>query len=705
MAKPLAGFRMLELPGDVATRYCARLFAQLGAAVTQVGTPDDGRIGYGAAAGATYGRWLDEGKTRVDAAAEAVGPFDLILCGQDAAGVALGRAVRERSAATLLELTWFDPDGPYGAWAATDEVIAALNGTAFSFGERDGPPMLAQGHAPQITAGLVAFNAGLAALLHPPARRPSTVTVNVLEAALCFAETGAMSSRADGSRSTRLGVNRFAPTYPCSAYRTADGWVGITCLTPAQWASLCRVIQRPDVAADARFAASFQRLLLGDEVDAILKPCFAQKTTAEWVALGDANRIPTAPMPEPGQLPGVEHWAARGAFAPVPGEAAQGPTLPYRMTFDGETSPRWNGDAARGPLAGVRVVDFAMGWAGPLCARTLGDLGAEVIKIESEGHPDWWRGWEAGSVDPATRETKHNFLAVNRNKRGVCIDLTTPDGIARAKALIARADVVVENFAAGVLEKLGLGPAAQRALRPGIITVSMPAFGNGGPLSGIRAYGSTVEQASGLPFVNGEAHWPPCNQHVAFGDPVAGLYGASAVLAALAGRDRLGGAYVDLAQVACLFQLGADAILAAQAGPLPRTGHRRRRLALCTVVAARDGGLAGAADEAALEQVRALLGADAALAAWAVGRTAIEAAQALQGLGAPAAPVLAGDGLTHDPQLNAAGFWGEMDRAFVGRHHMCQSPYRFDGARPALVRAAPTLGEHTDEVLAELDAG
>src|SRR6185503_5727169 len=117
---------------------------------------------------------------------------------------------------------------------------------------------------------------------------------------------------------------------------------------------------------------------------------------------------------------------------------------------------------------------------------------------------------------------------VNRNKRGVDWDLASDQGRDRAAALIAQSDVVVENFAAGVLEKLGLGIRSQKALRPGVISVSMPAFGNVGPLAGLRAYGSTVEQASGMPFVNGEAHWVPAQQHVAFGDPIAGLYAAAA---------------------------------------------------------------------------------------------------------------------------------------------------------------------------------
>lgn len=698
MNGPLAGFKILELSGDVATRYCGRLFAQLGALVTLSADRDDRAIGYAGAAGQAYGRWLDAGK--VSASCDA---YDLVIGGQDAEGVAAAEraAAAQPARPVLLAVTWFDPAGPYATWPGSDEAILALNGVAYSFGPAIGPPTLAQGHAPQIAGGLVAFNAGLAALLETPERRPKCVAVNVYEAAMCFSETAAMTARADGSTSSRLGVNRFVPTYPCSAYRSSDGWVGVTCLTPAQWASLCSLIERSDVAVDPRYATAYQRLMLADEVDAILAPALAARATDAWVAMGIANRIPIAPMPTPRDLPDVPHWAGRGAFAEIWPGGPRGPTLPYRATFDGARAPRWTPGPPIGPLSGLRVVDFSMGWAGPLCARTLGDLGADVVKIESEPHPDWWRGWEAGSVDPATREIKHNFLAVNRNKRGVTIDLTTHEGLDQALALIAGADVVVENFAAGVLEKLGLGPKVQREARPGIISVSMPAFGNDGPLSGIRAYGSTVEQASSLPFVNGCEDWPPCQQHVAFGDPIAGLYAASAVLAALAGRERLGGCDIDLAQVACLFQIGADAIVCQQmtAQALPRTGSARARLEHSEVVRAIDGWLAVAASSR--ERLQTVL-ANTHLGDWARVRTAADAAAELRAAGLSAAPVQRADRLSADPHLAAVGFWPEMDRAFVGRHIMAAAPFRFDGVRPALRRPAPTLGEHTAEVLAEL---
>lgn len=701
MTLPLDDLSVLEASGGIAVRYCGRLFRQLGAKVVRASSSDDSTIGYAGECGRAYGAWLDEGKERVVSPGDATVSFDLVIGGQDADRAAEAQRYADRFGGTLLALTWFDSTGPYATWRATDEIIAALTGVAYTFGEPDGPPMLAQGHAPQITAGLVAFNAALAGLL--ARERPKRIDVNVFEAALCYTEIGALTGGA-----IRLGVNKYVPTYPSSPYRTADGWVGVTCLTPAQWASLCKLIERPDLALDSRFATTVERLVLSEDVDIALSAVFPTRTTDDWIALGDANRIPFAPMVRPGKLPGVPHWKVRGAFARFGYDEIEGPTLPYRIRFEGTPSDRWDDIGGEGPLSGLRVVDFSMGWAGPLCARTLGDLGADVVKIESENHPDWWRGWEASDVDITARESKINFVAVNRNKRGVDIDLTKPEGIARAKALIARADVVVENYAAGVLDKLSLGADIQRTLNPGIISLSMPAFGVSGPLSGLRAYGSTVEQASGLPFVNGEAHWAPSQQHVAFGDPIAGIYAASAILAALHGRKRLGGASIDLAQVACLFQIGADAIIAEQVlnGAVPRTGHRRARLPLCTVVRTEgtDRWVAVVAeDEDALDRLAAIIsGGVDTLAKWAAEKDAVSAAWQLRAGGVAAAPLQSPSDLTLDEQLCASGFWTPMERAVVGHHLTCNAPFRFDGRRCALRITAPLLGEHTRSVLAEI---
>jgi len=724
---PLAGIAIAELGGEIATRYCAALFARMGACVWRAADADD-------PLDPLFGQWLDKGKHLVadgraalDAVAGAGAERRLAIAGQTPARLADAEALIGADDIPLLALSWFDPRGPYADWRANDPLIQAMTGIAFSFGPREGPPTLPQGHAPQIVAGVTAFVAALGGMIGE--RGPRRIEASVFEAALCFTETGAVGTAALGYQVQRLGVNRLSPTCPCNIYPTTDGHIGVTALIPSQWRSLARLIGRDDLATDPRLATTLMRLAVADEIDAVLAPVMARQSTAYWVQKGDELRIPLTPAPPPGELPKLPHWRDRGAFEPVEG-AAQGPTLPFRFSFEGERSPRPAGGPA-GPLAGVRVADFSMGWAGPLAARYLGDLGADVLKIECRARRDWWRGWEAvDDADPPPYELPRNFMAVNRSKRGLDLDLGKPEDFKAAEAIVRACDLVLENQGPGVMEKLGLGLAAQRRLNPKLVSVTMPAFGRTGPLSGLRAYGSTVEQASGMPFVNGRANWAPCQQHVAYGDAIAGVFGAAGALVGLYARQRLGGGAVEISQVECLFQLGADAIIAETAlgARRPRTGSRRADMAPCCVVhgagdeedwlavavGSDDAWLAlahtiGRGDLATDPALRTLAGRkaredeiEAALAAWAADEWPRGAAEALQAAGVAASAVLATHDLFADPHLQDCGYWAAQHRRYIGDHFTPQPPFRYDGARPAVIRPAPTLGEHTDEVLAEL---
>ncbi len=729
----LNDLHIIETAGEVGTRYCGRLFAALGAHVVRVGDLGPlalGRSGEGAAA---FVRWLDEGKQAAPDLGSALarpglGPHNtLVLGGQTPAAVnALDQALaRHGCTFTRVGLTWFGQTGPYAGWPGSDEMIQALDGIAFSFGLPGGAPTLPQGHAPQILAGVNALIGGLAALM-AGADRPTRVDVNALESALCFTEVGAVTAITDPAiRAAREGINRFSPVYPSSVYATRDGSIGVMALTPAQWSALCEMIGRPDVAEDPRFATSATRTVHADEIDSILAPALATQPSSHWVDGGVRHRVPITPAPKPRDLPGHAHWGARNSFAPIAGSpGAAGPTLPYRFSFDGVTRPRPSG-GARGPLTGIRVVDFSMGWAGPLAARYLAELGADVLKIESTNRPDWWRGWEImEDQDPPAHELPRHFLSVNRGKRGLDLDLTQPEALTAARAIVARADVTIENQGPGVMDKLGLGRAEQRRLAPGIISICMPPFGLGGPLAGLRAYGSTVEQASGLLFVNGQEDWVPSQQHSAFGDPVAGIYGAAVALAALYGRQNKGGAEIELCQVECLFQLNADGIIADQCEGIVRSGSRRMAAAPVCVVAAvgEESWLALAVhSDSAWSALAALLGdasllpqwsvaerkthedrIEAAIAGWAKGKEAAVAARLLRALGIAAAPVQPTHMLCDDVHLEEVGYWARLDRRFVGEHVVPHGPLWFNGSRVAMTAPAPTLGEHTAEVLREL---
>jgi crotonobetainyl-CoA:carnitine CoA-transferase CaiB-like acyl-CoA transferase len=382
----------------------------------------------------------------------------------------------------------------------------------------------------------------------------------------------------------------------------------------------------------------------------------------------------------------------------------------------------------RGLLAGIRIIDLSMGWAGPLCGRHLADNGADVIKVESIQHFDWWRGWEATKafVDDHGQEKAASFVTVNRNKRGITLDLEHPRGKDLLKRLVRTADAVVENYSGGVLPKLGLDYTALRDVKPDLVMMSMPAFGARGPWRSYRAYGSTVEHASGMPHLHGEPDWPPTMLHVAYGDPVAGLNAAAALLVALRHRRRTGeGQFLDLSQSECLFPLAVHGILEQSVtGQAPaRTGNRWPHAApngsyRCAgedewlTLQVQDEGqwlrlrtlvgdaLAGFGDLDDRRTRRAEL--DAAVTAWTCVRTPLEAMQALQAAGVPAALQRPGIHLTRDPQLQARDVWPLMTRAHVGEIPHPRPPYRDRKGGYGIERPAPTLGEHSREVLREL---
>lgn len=384
------------------------------------------------------------------------------------------------------------------------------------------------------------------------------------------------------------------------------------------------------------------------------------------------------------------------------------------------------------PLAGFRIVDFTMGWAGPLATRHLADLGAEVIKVEAENRPDWWRGFETSPERMARGDHERNppYNHINRNKLGVAIDLARPEGRALALDLVAKADAVIENQATGVMQKLGLSYEDLRTANPAIIMVSLPGFGTEGPWSAYRGYGSTFEQASGLPHLSGGSDDPPVQTHIAYGDACGGLFSAAALLTALYHKRRTGeGQHVDLSQVETNMQLGAHGMIqqGLEGAPPPRLGSRHPVYVpqgcfpvtgedrwivvtvtdnemwsrLATLVGRRD--LAADPDLAEAKGRRAREAElEAAITEWTRARSQDEAVSELQQAGVAAGRVARPLQLLDDPILAERAFWQVIDRAYVGPKPHPGMPYLMNGQRGAIRSPAPLLGEHTEHVLSEV---
>ncbi len=647
----------------------------------------------------------------------------------------------------LVSLSWFGNDGQRRDWVGSDSVVQALGGFLYPIGRKEGPPVIPGGYQAQITGGLTAFVAAMTALLGGGGAH---IDQSILEAQTTYTENAGVRLAYDGSPSARKGLNRFEPTYPQTIYPAADGWIGVTALTPPQWRACCELIGAPELADDPRFATPLERCNRAEALDAILIPLFRKRPALAWFHEGQARRLPFALVPTMADLADLDHFQARellasyehpdiGSFsaATIPWKLAatplrRGGVSPRlgehtEMVLDRAASPR-EASQKTPPLNGIRIVDLTMGWSGPLATRHLADMGAEVVKIESCGYPDWWRGWEHTLESLATREHEKSaiFNHMNRNKLGVAIDLTRSEGRALALKLVARADAVIENQATGVMAKLGLSYDALKQVNPQIVMLSLPAFGAEGPWSGYRGYGSTVEQGAGLPHLTGEADGPPLQTHVAYGDACGGLNAAGALLVALFYRARSGqGQRLEISQVECMLQQGMQGTIAQglTGAPPPRTGNRHPLFVPhgCFACAAPDSWLVVAVtDETQWAPLCETIGRpelarltwserqaeqdsiEAAIAAWTRTVQADAAMEALQAAGVPAGTVRRSSDLLHDPAFVERGFWREIERDVVGPKPHPLTPWRYNGSRAELRSPAPLLGEHNRTVLCDM---
>jgi crotonobetainyl-CoA:carnitine CoA-transferase CaiB-like acyl-CoA transferase len=248
-----------------------------------------------------------------------------------------------------------------------------------------------------------------------------------------------------------------------------------------------------------------------------------------------------------------------------------------------------------GPLAGIRVFDLTRILAGPTCTQLLGDLGADVIKIEKTGAGDDTRKWGPPYVrDKEGRNTSESayYLSSNRNKRSLAIDIATPEGQALARRLVARCDIMVENFKVGDMARYGLAYSDLKPANPRLIYCSITGFGQTGPYAPRAGYDMLAQGLGGIMSVTGEPDRPPMKVGVGIADIMCGMYATVAILAALHHRDRTGeGQFIDLAlldsQVAWLATVGLNYLTS---GKVPgRVGNEHPNIVPYNVMAASDG--------------------------------------------------------------------------------------------------------------------
>jgi len=378
------------------------------------------------------------------------------------------------------------------------------------------------------------------------------------------------------------------------------------------------------------------------------------------------------------------------------------------------------------PLEGVHVVDLSMMWAGPFATHLLGEMGAEVIKVESP------RAWDNVRTlfpipGPEPWNASFYFNDYNREKKSLTLDLAQPRGRELLLALVAKSDAVVENYRADVLDKLGLGYAQLRQARPDVILVSMAGFGKTGADRELVGFGPIVEQMAGLASLTGYGDdGVPYKTGISYGDPVGGIAAASALVLALIRRRRTGeGAWIDLAQRETMAQMLPEAFVAASLrgeepvhrgnrhptwapqGVYPSEGKEQwlalsvrsdaEWRALCEVIGAPE--LASLALEARRARHDEL---DERIAAWSSARDGAVAQEALQARGIAAARMLDSDSIHWDPHLLAREFWDFMPHPRMATIPQPAPAWRLVEANPRPRRPAPLFGEHNREILCGL---
>lgn len=382
------------------------------------------------------------------------------------------------------------------------------------------------------------------------------------------------------------------------------------------------------------------------------------------------------------------------------------------------------------PLRGVRVTDFTWVGAGPFTTKPLADHGAEVIKVESRTRTDVIRRM-APFRDGVPGVNRSGYFA-NRNtsKKSICLDLRHPVGRELALRLIGASDIVANNFRPGTMDRLGLGYAAARAVRPDVIYLDMPMQGVVGPHAGFRGYGLSIGAVGGLLGLSGYPDRPPVGTGTNYPDHVPNpLHAAIALLAALRHRRRTGrGCHIELAQLESTVNAIGPAIVAAAAGVEVRRAGNTDEHAVphgvypcsgedrwCAIAVTTDAqwaalvGVLGEPEWATRDELRTAEGRcaagtalDKSLEQSTVEWRAEELADALCARGVPAAPVQHADDLLCDPQLTARGHWVRLQHPEMGKSVYDGIPYRLS-ANPGQLRSpAPLLGADTRSVCCDL---
>ncbi len=706
--------RVIDRSHTLAGAYCAKLLTDLGADTVCVeDAADIGALDPVARAHRDYLR-TSQHSVKPDAAAALTSLADVVIT-----AMPLDRADTDGVRGPLVSvcisaLGFGGPDDALNSVGLTEELLQARSGALLGHGHMTDAPLTVAGRIGEYVAGAFgALGAATAWRRASRTRRPERLDVSTLEAMqLTMLTFPTLFAHFPGGAARALRFVMIPGNEPCG-----DGdYVGITTNTIAQWKGLLHAAGRDDLADDKDLYTMLGRFQRADDVHTALHGWSLAHTAVEVEAACEANRVPVAIVGNGRTLLDFPHLREREVFVPQPGrEELLRPRAPFRlhgvadrtMTPAPEPAagaPAWTprergvvddsiGDVEL-PLAGTRVLDFTAFWAGPAATAWLAAMGADVIKVESVQRPDGMR--LAGSTkhgEPDAHEASPVFHAANLDKRGITIDCTRPEGVQLVRRLVATCDVVCENFTPRVMEEWGLDYEALRGVRPDLIMLRLPAFGLTGPWRDRPGFAQTMEQLSGMAWSTGYEGGPPI---IAGGvvDPMVGAHASLAVVAAIAHRDATGeGQLVEMPMVDVAVAITADQVLRYQL--TGDVGGRRGAGGVYRCAGGDNEWVAVARERDPIDESQR--------AAWCATRTKEAAASELIAQGIPAVPATPGYAALDDPQMRARGFFERLKHSVAGEQQFPTWPlHSTAGPRRYARRPAPTLGEHNDEVLAEI---
>ena len=704
----LSGLEIVQLGRGLAAAVCGRLFADAGSSVVAVDPSLSSPLAI----------HLNGGKRIVcrDRAAMnlALAAANVIVCEGRPSELQARRedpdALRRiNPTAAIVAISPFGLSGPNADEPAADLTLFFASGIARMLtgqaDDLDEPPLRPAGEQSAFIGGIAAACAGMHAILGQAAQRQGAVIdVSLQEALATLAITELARAGRTGQTWSRRRVADANGATVC-ILPSRDGYVAISPRDDHQWAAWLGVMGSPDWGADPRFARKPHRIANWDALYTLMSTWSRQHDKQVIADKAQAAHVPSFPLREPIEQLASPQLAHRGFFrrADIGGRTIEVPTSPFGVTImPGVQRGLETPSAATMPLAGVRVLDFSWVIAGPTATRYLAAMGADVVKVEAPG-----RG------DPGRASELHTVLG--QAKRSIVLDLKKPQAVELARQLAAKSDVLIENFATGVMERLGLGAATLEEINPRLIYVSASGLGRSGPEAQAVAYGTLLQCYAGFAELNRHPGAPP-RVGLAWLDPMCGLMLAFITAAALWQRHHHGNvARVDFSMLEAMLWTMAGPLIDAQLGAVPKPlGNRSGDYAphgayrcsgdddwlsiavtddaqwrqLCDAVPDLSA-LGGLARTERMAQSEAI---DCALSAWTRPQAATAAAATLVHVGIPAAALSSSVDLVRCEHLRKRGFWNTD-----GTGVLPGLPWRASFGR--LSGDAPALGTDTEAVL------